>query len=195
MPPISGNISSTTYEAVRAGLPMGKINTASVPLAADNKTWPCGLVMGKKADGKFTPYGSITELAGTGDGTEKSFTAQVGPIEPGSVSLVAGAVTLADDGCGNLTSAGGSGSVNYQTGKVIGNFTVAPANAAEVNLTHKPDPCAVLDAETDTSVADSAIATKFGAVKKTLLKVGVDAPATPAAAVFERLALRHIHAV
>ena len=189
---ISGNISSTSYTAERAGLPMAKINTANVPLDTDDNIWPCGLVLGKKADGKYQPYGSYTELAGTGDGSEKSFTAEVGPVEPGTVSMVAGAVTLADDGCGNLTSAGGSGSVNYETGKVIGNFTAAPANAAEVNLTYKPDPWAVLDQETDTSASDSAMATKFGAVKKADLKVGVSSPAAPAAGVIDRLELRHI---
>lgn len=192
---ISGNVSSVTYTADRAGLPMSQINLANVPLAGDDKVWPCGLVLGKKADGKYQPYGSYTILAGTGDGTEKTFTAQPGPIEPGSVSLVAGAVTLADDGCGNLTSAGGSGAVNYETGTVTGTFTAAPANAAEVNLTYKPDPRAVLDQETDSKTDDAGLVVRFGAVKKTDLKVGVDTPAAPAASVLLRLELRHIYPV
>lgn len=192
---ISGNISSVAYTAERAGLPMSKINQASVPLDGDGNIWPCGLVLGKNADGKYQPYGDYTVLAGTGDGTEKSFTAQLGPIEPGSASLVAGDVTLADDGCGNLTSTGGSGAVNYETGKVTGSFTAAPASEAEVNLTYKPDPWAILDQQTDTGTADSALAVKFGAVKNSLLKVGVASPESPDSGVLSRLELRQIYPV
>lgn len=192
---IFGNISSVDYTAERAGLPLGKINQVSVPLDGDDAIWPCGLVLGKKADGKYQPYAEITTLVGTGDAAETTFSTQVGPIEPGSASLGDGSVTLTDDGCGNLTGTGGSGAINYETGKVTATFDAAPENAAEVNLTNKPDPRAVLDQQTDTSASDSGLVTVFGAVKKSLLKVGVSAQTAPGASVLARLENRHIHAV
>jgi len=64
-----------------------------------------------------------------------------------------------------------------------------------VNLTYKPDPKAVLDQQTDTSASDSALATVFGTVKKSLLKVGVASPAAPESSVLTRLENRHIYAV
>ena len=191
---ISGNISSTSYTVERASL-LSPINTAPVLLDGDDAVWPCGLILGKKADGSYVPYGEVTEAMGVGDGTEKDFATQLGPIEPGSVTVEAGAVAMTDDGCGNLVSTGGSGVINYEFGKVAVSFTAAPANAADIGITYKPDPWAVLDQETDTDDADSALAVKFGAVKKTLLKVGVASPAAPSAAVITRLELRHIHPV
>lgn len=192
---ISGNISSTSISADRAGLPLSPVNLAAVSLDGDDAVWPCGLVLGKKADGKYLPYGEITEAMGEGDGTETSFDIQLGPIEPGSVTVEAGAVTMTDDGCGNLNSTSGSGAINYEFGKVAASFTAAPANEADIDITYKPDPMAVLDQETDTDDADSALVVKFGAVKKSLLKVGVASPATPSTAVITRLELRHIYPV
>ncbi|WP_035238142.1 hypothetical protein [Desulfobacter vibrioformis] len=193
--PISGNISSRTFDAERAGIPMAPVNVQPVPLESDDAVWPCGLVLGKDADGKFLPYAGLTEQIGTGDGTEKAFTGQVGPIEPGSAEVTAESITLDDDGCGNLAGTGGAGSINYQTGKVVVGFTAAPANAAAVELDYSPDPVAVLDAETDTSDMDVSNAVVFGAVKKSALKVGVTAQTAAGDAVVERLRQRHIHAV
>lgn len=192
---ITGNISSTTYQMLRAGLPMNPINVAPVSLDGDDDIWPVGLILGKNADGTYLPYAEVEAVIGTGDGAETDFDDQMGPIEPGSASVAAGDVTFADDGCGNLVSAGGSGVINYQTGVVAVSFTTGPANAAEVRLTYKPDPYAVLDQETDTGDADSANAVVFGTVKKPLLKVGVSAQTEPTDAILARLEVRHIHAV
>jgi hypothetical protein len=192
---ISGNISSTTYQVLRAGLPMNPINVAPVPLDGDDEIWPVGLILGKNADGTYLPYAEVEAVIGTGDATETDFDDQVGPIEPGSASVAAGEVAFADDGCGNLTSAGGSGVINYQTGVVAVSFTTGPASEAAVTLTYKPDPYAVLDQETDTDDADSANAVVFGPVKKSLLKVGVSAQTEPTDAILARLETRHIHAV
>ena len=192
---ISGNVSSKTFDTERAGLPMAQIPNQTVLLVTDDAIWPCGLILGKLANGKHTPYGIITDLIGTGDGAETDFIGDVGAIEPGTAEVVAGAITLTDDGCGNLVGIGGSGSVNYETGKVVVSFDAAPANAAEVNLSSKPDPCAVLDSQTDTARSSSALAVKFGSVRKDLLKVGVAVPAEPSAAALARLECRHIYPV
>ncbi|WP_321495625.1 hypothetical protein [uncultured Desulfobacter sp.] len=192
---ITGNVSSRTFDAERAGIPMAPVNIQPVALLTDDAVWPCGLVLGKDADEKYLPYAALTEQIGTGDGTEKAFTGQVGPVEPGSASATAGSITLEDDGCGNLAGTGGSGSINYQTGMVTVSFTAAPANAAEVELAYSPDPVAVLDTEIDTSVMDTANVVVFGPVKKSLLKVGVTAQTAATTAIICRLRWQHIHAV
>ncbi len=114
---ISGNISDTTYERKRAGLPAGKINTRSAQLDADNKVWPCGLLLTKGDDG-WKPY------------------------------------------------------KNSDTG-IVG----------------------VLDQETDTKQATSALVVVFGEVRKDELKVGVTSPKEPVAADLDKLEARHIYAV
>lgn len=192
---ISGNISSTEYTATRAGLPVNQINIQNATLDGDDAIWPCGLVMGKDETGQYLPYAEKTVQIGTGDGSEKNFSDEVGSIEPGSASLVAGAVTFTDDGTGNLTGTGGSGNINYETGKVLGAFTAAPASETAVNLTYKPDPVAVLDSETDTAKSDSALVVRFGAVRKAELKVGVSSPVAASASVIRRLDIHRIYAV
>lgn len=191
---ISGNISSTEYSGRRAGLPANTPNLENGQLDTDDAVWPCGLVLGKDESGIYLPYAEGTILLGTGDGSETEFSDEVGPIEPGSASVVAGSVTLTDDGCGNLVGDDGSGTLNYQTGKVNATFDAAVANAAEVNLTRKPDPCAVLDVETDTAKTGSALVVRFGPVRKSELKTGVSSPVAATAAVIRRLATRHIYA-
>ena len=111
---ISGNVSSTTIEAKRAGLPQTPVNIQNVELNGDGNVWPCGLMLHKEASG-WEPY-----------------------------------------------------------------------EAADAGLV------AVLDEETDTSKADSALATVFGAVKKDELKVGVAVPAAPVEADLDKLIARHI---
>lgn len=192
---ISGNVSSRTFDTSRAGLRNVNIGVLSVPLETDNAIWPCGLILGRKANKKYVPYGEMTEQIGTGDASATGFSGQVGPIEPGTASVEAGAVTLTDDGCGNLTGSGGSGVLNYDTGKVVVSFDAAPAGAAAVNLTCYPDPYAVLDEETDTARSSSALATRCGGVGKAHLKVGVSSPAAPSDAVLERLERQQIFAL
>lgn len=193
--PISGNISSRTFDTERAGLPLSVVNIQPVPLEADGAVWPCGLVLGKGGLGRYLPYGDLTEQIGTGDGTMTDFTGQVGPVEPGSAMVTAEAVTLADDGCGNLTGTGGAGSINYQTGKVNASFSTAVTSEAAVTLACRPDPLGVLDAQTDTSDMDVANAAVFGAVRKDLLKVGATAPVAATDDVVERLRQRFIFPV
>ncbi len=65
--PISGNISSTEYAIKRTGLPVNQINVRSASLVADNKVWPCGLLLTKSAEG-WKPYkASDTGIVGVLD--------------------------------------------------------------------------------------------------------------------------------
>lgn len=187
----SGNISSQTFESHRAGL-MKPVLVQTVSLDGDGTVWPCGLVMGKGPAG-YRPYAETTTPLGTGDGSATDFTEDVKSIEPGSASITDGAVTLTDDGFGNLAGSGGSGFVNYDTGRVAASFTAAPGAGDDVVLTHMPVPSAVLDTETDTAETDSALAVKLGAVKLDELKVGVAVPAAPDQAVLDMLEKHHIH--
>ncbi len=115
--PISGNISSTEYEVERAGLPANQINMMPGKLAADNKVWPCGLMVLLNPSG-WCPYA-------TGD-------------------------------------AG-----------IIG----------------------VLDSEVDTSKTTVGMVVVFGAVRKDLIKVGVETQAAPEGVDLGNLLERHIYAV
>ncbi len=195
--PINGKTSSGTIqtERARAGGNHAPV-IASVPLDADDDTWPCGLIMSRDADGKAYPYGAATLKIGTGDGAAETFVATLGAIEPGTLAVTDGVETFADDGFGDLTgSAAGTGKVNYQTGKVSVTFHAAPANAANVNATLTREPGLVLDEETDTSALGSGLAVIHGPVRLDALKVGVDTPAAPSAALIRKLSKLGIHAV
>lgn len=192
---ISGNISNTIYETHRAGLPASKINIQAGQLVTDGEIWPCGLVLGKNESNQYLPCDTVSTAVGTGDGSTTDFTDEVGGIEPGTAEITAGAITLTDDGCGNFTGTGGSGSINYETGAVSVNFSTAPANEAAVAMSYKPDPCAVLDAQTDTSKTSSALVVRFGAVRKADLKVGAIAQTAATSAIIRRLDIHHLYAI
>lgn len=69
------------------------------------------------------------ETVGTGNGSTTTFSVSLGytPVRPGSVAVTAGSVVGMDDGAGNITGAGVSGTVNYDAGTVSVTFDVAPA--------------------------------------------------------------------
>jgi len=76
----------------------------------------------------------VDENIGAGDAAEKTFTATLAsvPVVPGSVTAkdTAAAETFSDDGFGVLTgSAGGSGTIDYETGEISVTFNSAPAAA------------------------------------------------------------------
>jgi hypothetical protein len=71
------------------------------------------------SDGSY-PFESETgEILDTGDGSEDTFSGKTdeNPIVPGSVTITAGAMTLTDEGDGDLVGAGvDDASINYATG-------------------------------------------------------------------------------
>ena len=76
------------------------------------------------------------EAFGTGNGTLTSFSHVMSnrPIQPGSLTVVVGTVSAADDGSGNLAGAGvapGS-TIDYLNGAAVLNLAAAPANSAAI---------------------------------------------------------------
>jgi len=86
-------------------------------------------------------YPSVSgESIGTGDGTTTTFNATLAnvPVIPGTVSITDGTETFSDNGDGTLTGdAGGSGTVNYNTGAVSVTFNTAPANGAGITANYE----------------------------------------------------------
>lgn len=80
-------------------------------------------------------------LMGVGDGTNTNFTydAQT-PIKANTVTVKTNDgtndVTLTDDGSGNITGTGGSGTVDYATGQVSVTFDTAPAADKNVLISY-----------------------------------------------------------
>ena len=85
------------------------------------------------------PIAVSGETFGTGNGTTVTFshTAADFPVNPGTVSIVAGSVTATDDGNGNLAGTGvTSGTVNYATGAMSITYATEPANATAITLAY-----------------------------------------------------------
>lgn len=74
------------------------------------------------------------ETAGMGDGTQTTFTGTLKftPIRSKTVQIGAGLVVGTDDGNGNITGTGISGTVNYTTGAFSVTFATAPGNGVKV---------------------------------------------------------------
>jgi len=76
------------------------------------------------------------EAFGTGNGTLTSFSHVMSnrPIQPGSLTIVAGTVSAADDGSGNLAGAGvaAGSTIDYLTGAAVLNLAAAPPNLAAI---------------------------------------------------------------
>jgi hypothetical protein len=98
-----------------------------------------GYVVSLSTSTTGTNYVTATQQIGTGNGVTKHFEGVLShtPVVQGSVNLIAaaGSVSLTDSG-GALTGTGGSGSINYGTGFVAVNCTVAPGAATPVNVTY-----------------------------------------------------------
>ncbi|MCD6370175.1 MAG: flagellin [Thermoplasmata archaeon] len=84
-----------------------------------------------------------TETVGTGDGSTTSFTKVLShkPVNPGSITITnsAGEIVLRDNGVGELVlliGSGVSGWIGYDNGTVHLNFTTAPRDGDEINITY-----------------------------------------------------------
>ena len=78
-----------------------------------------------------------TQSIGTGNGVTANFNGILGhtPIVPGTVVVASGSFSLVDNGNGGL-SGDGSGTINYQTGAIVANFTLAPSVGSDVLVTY-----------------------------------------------------------
>ena len=83
----------------------------------------------------------VGESAGTGNGSNTAFTANLGytPVRPGTIAIVAGDVLATDDGNGAITGTGVTGTINYETGTVTVEFTAAPATGVAVLVDYRYD--------------------------------------------------------
>jgi len=115
------------------------------------------------------------------------------PVRPGSVEITDGTETFSDDGLGRLTGdAGGSGTVDYETGAVSATFAAAPAEDQDVTADYEREPSAVLDEPVDTTAEASGLVVRLGPVTREMLKVGAVAQAAPSAALLTQLIDRGI---
>lgn len=79
------------------------------------------------------------EVIGTGDDTEVTFNATLdgSPVVPGTVVVSDGVEAFSDGGLGVLTgSAGGTGTIDYNTGEISVTFNAAPATAADIEASY-----------------------------------------------------------
>lgn len=101
------------------------------------------LVFTSPNDGIDSPGGPVSsEAIGSGDSSTVTFPFDVSAsLSPGSVSVTDGTETFSDDGEGVLTGdAGGSGTVDYDTGSGSVTFNTAPATATDnVTIDYTPD--------------------------------------------------------
>jgi hypothetical protein len=113
------------------------------------------LTFGKQTQLSVTGYpiliSGLAAALGVGDGAAVDFTANlVGPVLPGSVSILDnGAVVATDaDGDGILTGAGGSGTVIYdnKNAAIAFSFTVAPVAGHKITASYTQG-CAVINAQ------------------------------------------------
>lgn len=76
------------------------------------------------------------EAFGTGNGILTAFSHVMSnrPIQPGSVTVVVGTVSAADDGSGNLAGAGvaAGSTIDYLTGAAVLNLSAAPPSSAAI---------------------------------------------------------------
>jgi len=91
-------------------------------------------------DGTYSSE-QLTASVGTGNGTTTTFNATLTtPVRTGDVTvLVAGSQVATDDGNGNITGVGVTGSINYSTGALQVVFGTAPVNTAAITSVYLYD--------------------------------------------------------
>lgn len=158
---------------------------------ASNGIYPMGLLVSLDGSDDMVEFAQYAdEVLGTGDGSTAAFTGTLTntPVHPGTVVVTDGTETFSDDGMGNLTGdAGGSGTINYQTGAISVTFNANVTNAVDVEVDYDLKLHGVICEKVDTSSNGSANYVVHGSVRADLLKVGITAEAAPADAVLQRL--------
>lgn len=92
-------------------------------------------------DGTYSST-TVSQVIGTGNGATTTFSATLAPspVIASSVTVTAATITGADNGSGSIAGTGLSTStINYATGAVSVQFSVAPANGTSVVVTWKYD--------------------------------------------------------
>jgi hypothetical protein len=125
--PMNAPVGAVFYFELKYGDSKGTVGAGSKLVKDFNRTYSSEYVDG--------------ESIGTGNGSTSGFTSTLDwtPVRPTKLKIVAGSVSGVDDGANNITGAGiAAGSViNYTTGVVTVNFTVAPASLADIVATYE----------------------------------------------------------
>ena len=169
-------------------------------MKVSNGVYPTGLLLTRNVSSEMIPLEIVAdETVATGNGSTKNFTAIVlesFPVEPGTVSASDGVETFADDGSGRLSgSAGGSGTINYKTGKMTLSFNANVVNATPVTAGYITAINGVLDEETDTAQSGSGAYVAHGTVDSNVLKVGTVNPVAPSSVLMMLLQSHGIYPV
>jgi hypothetical protein len=190
---MKANIARQTLEPSKIVATVHPAITAAGSVLEDNGVIADGQIVAKNAGGEIIPHALVEDvaMAGTIDGTNKAFTATLGPCLPGTIAIAnnnTAAQALVDDGNGRLVG-DGSGTVNYKTGAVAASLTTAPAVGKTVLIDHRTQPVAVNIQECDTSEDDTALFIKHGAVNSDLLLRGASAADAVDVAALEALGI------
>ena len=149
------------------------------PFKAAQGEHAAGLIMAADNSNELVPYKETAEVLGVGDGSTTAFSGTLAnyPLQPGSVTVDDGVEAFSDDGLGRLTGdQGGSGTVEYKSGKVSVTFNTAPTNSTDLDTTSKNDIEGVnVNAVDSDSVVDGTVYI-HGTVNKDNLLVEASAP-------------------
>lgn len=77
--------------------------------------------------------GANPGFAADGASTSYTFTLPYTKVDPSSLAITWGSLTIGDDGAGNITGLTGSGTIDYTTGEIVLAFAAADVTAAGTN--------------------------------------------------------------
>lgn len=197
---INGKAATFARNEEKAGLPGHSPQRIGVKLTANDGVYPVGLLLTEQLDGVGVPLQEVSaEVLATGDGGTAAYTGTLAaaiPVEPGSLVVTDGVESFRDDGCGRLVGdAGGSGTIDYQTGAYSVTFDTNVGNGTDVTADYLTAVDFVLDATVDTASEGSGLVVDHGTVSRHTLKVGATAQSEPAAATMKILRKHGIWAV
>jgi hypothetical protein len=154
-------------------------------IKANNGIYPAGLLLTRLLGELIALVVIALEALGVGDNATKAFdgTLAAFPVEPGTVVITDGVETFSDDGHGTLTGdAGGTGTINYQTGDWAVSFNANVGLATPITGDYITAFAGINDQETDTSKEGSCLYVGHGTVSTPVLKVGIAVPVEPSPA-------------
>lgn len=196
---IEGKIGSVTYDDERArGHGHDPVILTGV-VQADQGELPVGLILTRDDSEELVPYQAVAdEVLGTGDGGTATFSGTLTnlKVEPGTVVVTDGVEIFTDNGFGVLVGdAGGSGTINYDTGAISVTFNANVGNGTDVEVDYNTRIDGVLDETVDTTKSDSATYIPHGSVRRDALKVGAVTPAAPSTTLLKALRDKGIYAM
>lgn len=182
MSPINGKVGSFTRNEERARTPGHEPVILGGKVKANNGVYPTGLLLTRLLGELIALAVIALEALGVGDNATKAFdgTLAAFPVEPGTVVITDGVETFTDDGHGILTGdAGGTGTINYQTGAWAVGFIANVGLATPITGDYVTAFAGVNDQECDTTKEGSCLYVGHGTVSTPVLKVGIAVPAEP----------------